>query len=103
MFSYNYNIKKSDLQSDNITKETTPQEDKFLHDKRPSGKENEWDAKKQANLELADIVRMTTMHNNYKKADNLEKCGRFLWFNEDERGNSKLAFARFCKYRLHPT
>lgn len=103
MFSYNYSIPSADFQCNNINKETTPQDDKFLHDVRPNGKENEWDAKKQANLELADIVRMTHMHNNYKRADNLEKCGRFLWFNEDEQGNSKLAFARFCKYRLCPT
>lgn len=96
MFKNDYNISEAKNQS-------VIREDGYLHDIRPSGQENPWSEKKMANTKLADIVRMTNLHNNFKKAERIEQCGRFLWFNVDDQGNKKLAYARFCKYRLCPT
>jgi len=70
----------------------------ILEDKRKNGKINDWQAKKIANLQYAELLNVL----EFKKAGNVRSCAEVLVFKETTEGYFKLAQTWFCKSILCP-
>lgn len=83
--------------NNNIQKYINTQETVF-RDVRKNGKENDWQGKKKANINYADLL--SELH--FLKAKNVKTCAEVMTFEPTEAGHLKLKQTWFCKSKLCP-
>ncbi|WP_458142686.1 protein rep [Enterococcus faecalis] len=80
------------FQDNNINKE------QVFQDIRKNGKKNDWQGKKIANVNYANLL--SELH--YRKASNVKICAEIMRFEPTDTGHLKLKQTWFCKSKLCP-